>query len=290
MGPEPNRTPAMGWEFWLLFILYILTPAGIFVGRNWIKASIERSIQHGFDAKLETIRADLRRSEEGFKSELRLKENEISALREGILSGRAQRQLLLNKRRLDAVERVWTAINELAPFKGVSAFMAVINFDEAAKEAPRDPKIRQFFEVISRTQVPDITNFKNSARDEQPFVSQLAWAYFSAYQMIVLSSYMRAKILELGLDNPGKFLNNDNMKNILKAALPHQSEFIDRYDPLAYHYLLDELEKSLLSELQKMLRGEDQDEAGLAHAARIMDMVEKISAESTAERAKAAAV
>jgi hypothetical protein len=280
----------MGWEFWLLFILYILTPAGIFVGRNWIKASIERSIQHGFDAKLETIRADLRRSEEGFKSELRLKENEISALREGILSGRAQRQLLLNKRRLDAVERVWTAINELAPFKGVSAFMAVINFDEAAKEAPRDPKIRQFFEVISRTQVPDITNFKNSARDEQPFVSQLAWAYFSAYQMIVLSSYMRAKILELGLDNPGKFLNNDNMKNILKAALPHQSEFIDRYDPLAYHYLLDELEKSLLSELQKMLRGEDQDEAGLAHAARIMDMVEKISAESTAERAKAAAV
>lgn len=280
----------MSREFWVLFALYILTPIGIFVGRNWIKASIERGVQHGFDTKLEAIRADLRRSEEELKSELRLKESQISALRDGVLSGRAQRQVLLDKRRLDAVERVWTAINELAPFKGVSAFMAVINFDEAAKEAPRDPKVRQFFETIARNQVPDITTFKNSARDEQPFVSQLAWAYFSAYQMIVLSAYMRAKVLELGLDNPGKLLNNENLKNILKAALPHQSEFIDQYDPLAYHYLLDELEKSLLAELQKMLRGEDQDEAGLAHAARIMNMVEKINAGSTAERTKAAAV
>jgi hypothetical protein len=208
-----------------------------------------------------------------------LKEAELTALRDGILTGRAQRQSLLDKRRLDAVERVWSAINELAPFKGVSALMASINFEAAAKETPRDPKLRQFFEMISRTQVPDLANFKHTARDEQPFVSPLAWAYFSAYQTIVLSSYMRAKVLELGIENPGRLLNIDHVKGVLKAALPHQSEFIDKYDPVAYHYLLDELEKSLLGELQKMLRGEDQDEAGIAHAARIMEMVKKATEE-----------
>jgi hypothetical protein len=276
----------MDWEFWLLLGLYLVTPIGLFVGRNWIKARIERSVQHGFDVELENLRAEVRKSEEDFKSELRLKEAEITALRDGILTGRAQRQALLDKRRLDAVERVWSAISELAPLRGVSALMAVINFEAASEEAPRNPKVRQFFETISRTQVPDIANVKHSARDEQPFVSALAWAYFSAYQTIVLGSYIRAKILEFGIEKAGKLLNDNHVKDVLRAALPHQSEFIDKYDPLSYHYLLDELEKNLLAELQKMLHGEDQDEAGVAHAARIMEMVRKTTEEKNTGRAE----
>jgi hypothetical protein len=46
------------------------------------------------------------KSEDAFKSELRSKEAEIAALRDGILSGRMQRQALLDKRPMEAVEKV----------------------------------------------------------------------------------------------------------------------------------------------------------------------------------------
>ena len=68
----------MEWAAWIpTAVLAIL----LFIARHKIKAEIEKSVQHKFDAKVETLRADLRKSEEEFKSELRLKETEISTLR-----------------------------------------------------------------------------------------------------------------------------------------------------------------------------------------------------------------
>ena len=128
------------WQFWLLLLLYLATPVVIFIGRNWIKARIEGSVRAGFEAKLETLRSDLRRSEEELKSELRSKEAQITALRDGILSGRAQRQALVDKRRLEAVDGLWAAYTDLAPFAVVSRYMASINFDVVvAREAHLHP-------------------------------------------------------------------------------------------------------------------------------------------------------
>ena len=104
----------MGWGFWLLLAIDAVIGIGIFAGRNWLKASKERSVQHRFDARLEELRADLRKSEEGLKSELRLKEGQITALRDGVLSGRAHRQALLDKRRLEAVDRLEDALHRFA--------------------------------------------------------------------------------------------------------------------------------------------------------------------------------
>jgi len=137
------------WQFWLLLLLYLGTPVVIFIGRNWIKARIEGSVRAGFEAKLETLRSDLRRSEEELKSELRSKEAQITALRDGILSGRAQRQALVDKRRLEAIDGLWAAFNALVPFTMVSRFMAVVNFDVAAKEVNQHPNAQQFFRMIA---------------------------------------------------------------------------------------------------------------------------------------------
>jgi hypothetical protein len=276
----------MSWEGLIFLTVYAMTALLIFLGRNWLKANVERSVQARFDSKLENLRTELRKNEEEFKSELRLKEIQISALRDGILSGRAQRQALVDKRRLEAVDRLWSGFMALAPFAAVSAIMVSVNFEAAAREASRNPSIRKVFQMISDTNVPDMTKISENARGkyEQPFVSPLAWAYFSAYQTVVLGAYMRAKILESGLEEPGKLFKDQYAKDVLKAALPHQAEFIDKYDMSAHHHLLDELEKRLLVELQKMLRGEDQDAAGIEQAAKIMTMVERAAAQPAAQR------
>jgi hypothetical protein len=95
---------------------------------------------------------------------------------------------------------------------------------------------------------------------------------FFSYLTIVSIAFASLKLAEVGFPNLSELFAKDNIRNLLKAVLPHRSEFIDRNEPNAYHYLLDEIEQSLLTELQKILRGEDQDSAGIEQAARIMEM------------------
>jgi hypothetical protein len=265
---ERSTMTTQVWLEWIPTIISILMALGIFIGRNWLKARIERSVQHTFDAKLETIRTDLRGTEERLKSELRVKESEISALRDVVLSGRAQRQALLDKRRLDAVEHVWAAVMDLTPYRTVAAMMASVNLKAAVKEAPRHAGMRKFAEIIAT--LPAGFKLENVARSERPFVSPMAWAYFSAFQAVLLVIYSQVKALEIGLEESDKFINLDNLRKMLKNVLPHQAPFIDEYDLTSYHFLIDELEDCILNELTKMLDGEDGDQASIIRSAAIM--------------------
>lgn len=281
-----------GWQFWLLLLLDLATGLLIFVGRNWIKARIEQSVRSGFEAKLEALRSEFRRSEEYLKSELRSKEAEIAALRDVILSGRAQREALVDKRRLEAIDGLWAAFTTLAPFTVVAKMMGSIKFDAAARGAHRNPNIQQFFRIISGgEQKENLAKIgQQSGRSHQPFVSPLAWAYFSAYQAVVLGAYIRARVLELGLEDAHKIINDEPIKDVLKAALPYYTQFVDEQRIDAYHLLLDDLEKHLIDELQKMMRGDEQDQASVEQAARIMEMVGKAYAKQAEQEAGAAAL
>src|SRR3981081_1888469 len=131
--------------------------AALFFSRQWLVARIEKGVQHGFDSRLEAIRAELRASEERLKSTLRDRENEIALLRNTVLAGSASRQPLLDKRRFEAVERVWTAGNNMAGhFRLLSEFMARMNIDEMAKDEG-DPRMKR---VLSMFSPPDMTEFK----------------------------------------------------------------------------------------------------------------------------------
>lgn len=277
----------MEWTGWITaWIPTLLLAAGLFVARNWIKASIEKGIQSKFDSKLENLRADLRKNEEAFKSDLRSKEAEILALRDGVLSGRSNRQSLLDKRHLEAAERLWAAVIALAPYELLSASMAVFKFDAVAKRTPHEPKLRKIFEVLGN-QAPSPDKIDNPAKNERLFVSPIAWAYFSAYQAIVMGAYMRAKALEIGIEEPGEFFNTEHVRGLLKATLPHRGEFIEKQDSAAYHHLLEELKEKLLAELKRMLEGADIDQASIARSAEIMEKVKEVVAENTEQRPRA---
>lgn len=81
---------------WLLSSLTTaaLIGAAAFLSRHLILTRLKASVGHEFNEKLETLRAELRKSEEAFKADLRAKESQIEALRSGALSGMASRQVL----------------------------------------------------------------------------------------------------------------------------------------------------------------------------------------------------
>jgi hypothetical protein len=241
---------AQDWLEWLPTVISILIAVGVFVSRIWLKSKIERSVQHTFDAKLEVLRADLRGLDERFKSELRTKEAEISALRDGALSGRALRQAPVDRRRLEAIERIWTRVStSMGAYKVLAFFMGAINPATATSMTLKDPKTRKFFESFVN-KIPENDTQTNNVSIEQLFVSPLAWAYFSSYQTILYIAYARARLLVAGVDDLGKILDPKPVREILRSALPHHSAYIDSQPLPALHILLDELEGVILTQLR----------------------------------------
>ena len=78
-------------------------------------------------------------------------------------------------RSFEAVERVWSAVNDLSQLKMLSGMMAVLKFKEVAKESGT-PKMQEFLSLIGKG-APDPKDLKlNVARHEEPFLPELAWA------------------------------------------------------------------------------------------------------------------
>jgi hypothetical protein len=263
--------------------LYLASGVALFVGRNWIKAELERGVQFRFDTQIEKLRAELHKSEETFRSDLRLKESELSALRDGVLSGRAQRQATLDKRKLEAVERTWVVVGNIGRHKMVSGFLSVLKLEVVAKEAAQSPKMQEAFRILAPQEVPDGADPAYSVHSERPFLSPLAWAFYAAYQAVIFHAVFYAKVMALGIPDPGTLLKEDYVQNLLKSALPHYSDYIDQFGVSGFHNLLEELESRLLVELQRMLEGEETDTQNLQQAANILEQVKKVN-ESTEQR------
>ncbi len=254
----------------------------IFIARIWLKSAIEKSASHIFDVRIEKVRADFREREELLRSAIRSRESDIAALRSAVLDGRSTRISWLEKRRLEALNNIWNAVIILAPYKAVAAIMATIKFDVAAKEAHRNPGLRKAVSVMTGAAPKELPQEASVSR-ERPYISPLLWAYFSAYQAILLGAYIRAKVIEIGMENPEKFLNLDHIKGLVVAVLPQTEKFLSENDAGASYYLVDQIEEAILNLVKEETKGIDLDEAELRRARDIMKAVADVTATDQAE-------
>jgi hypothetical protein len=244
------------------------------LSRNLILTRLKASVQHEFDAKLVTLRADLRKGEESFKADLRSKDAQIEGLRNGALSALASRQAALDKRRLEAVEQLWAGIERLAPLKMAASMMSSFHFEKSLKLAAEDRKVREFFTALGKSFEPDKLE-KTDAHKARPFVSEIAWALFAAYQAILYHAVVQVQMLKSGL-NDSVLLDTESVTKLTKAALPGYTAYIDQHGMSGCSYLVDTLEVELLKELRRMMRGEESDKTSIEQAAKIMKEVASV--------------
>jgi hypothetical protein len=249
---------------WMPTILVAASAALAFLFRNYVKAWITNGIQHSFDAKLEAIRAELRE-----------KEDKIKALRQIALSGATSRREALDKRHLEAVDKLWNGVIALGTLKLASKYMETVNFEESAKLAPTDANVRKLFETIGKL-FNENTIPKISPAAERPYLSERAWALFSAYQAILSLAVVQIKALELGVPNSAKLLNFKVIDNLVHVALPHQMPLLEQYGTSACHYLVEELEQALLSELRRSLNEPSASREDVQTAAEILAISDTI--------------
>lgn len=243
------------------------------LARNIIATRLTNSVRHEYDEKIESLKTNLKKSEELFKGELRAKQSQIEALRSGALSGVINRQATLYERQVKAVEELWGAVISLASAKSIASLMTTLKFDVAVKETATNPQIRETFQKIGSSL--DIAKLQTTdASKARPFVSPLAWAYYSAYLAIVWHAVVRLKMLEAGIVND--LADTEAVEKLINVALPHQKDYIGRYGPSCFYFLLEELESNILVEMRNVLGGQESDKESISNAAKILKESERL--------------
>jgi hypothetical protein len=246
----------------------------LWLGRNLIATRLNNAVKYEYDNKLERLRSELKSKHDIVLNDLKIKEElELSTLRNSALNAMASRQIEFEKRRLKAVDDLWGTVILLMPAKLASEIMVRFVFEKTAKEAAINKNVRDMFITLGKN--IDIKELKSiNAYPSRPYVTQMAWALFLAYSSIIVWAVIKLEIIKGGLDP--KFIKKDTTVDVVKSVLPDYSSYIDKYGDDACHFLLDEIENRLLTELKNMLEGAESDKASVDKAAEIVKHSKKL--------------
>jgi hypothetical protein len=245
-----------------------LFAAALWLGRNLITTRLARSAQHEFDRKIESVRSELRKNEETFRAELNARALEIQALRSGALTNISTRQAAINQKRLEAIDQLWKSATSLAPTKLLAGYLAVFNVDAMTEAVQRQERAGELLDMMSSGFDPKSLDHA-SAIKARPFISPMAWAIYSAMQAVAGHTMIRWHAMKSGFKSKG-MMDEDKVKELIKAALPYLSDYLDQHGAVVFHYTMEALEDQLLAEMRRMISGAEDDKSNVERAAEIL--------------------
>ena len=235
--------------------------ATLWFARTFIEKRLSSSVQHKFDRKIEELRSDIR-----------VREGEIEALRKNAISG---------QRRVEAVDKLWSAMLTMGRLKWSSQFMSIIKFEGAAAAAEDEENTRKFFETLAKSN-PNPEELKHEGDQQRPFVTPVVWALFSAYRSILMYAYLQLEVLKNGL--PAKFLKDgSDIADLIKKVAPEYSTYMDEFGSGGFHFMLDTLEEKTLAAMRAMLDGAEYDQTELKRASEILKAAEQLQKDVTSD-------
>lgn len=279
-------------ELWLAILGSSAATTGLlavlaWLCREWIVTRLTSAVQHGYDAKLEAMRSELRRSEEVFRLDLSSKEAAIVALRSSAMTALTSRRAAFDKRQLEAIDQLWDGVNRLAKGEGACMMIGLLKYDACAQEAAKSQKFRDFLKSLPG----DMSMLEiGEAMKARPHISEMAWALFSAYMSVIGVHLTKLQILRTGLESPPDLVDSERVVQLVKVALPHRTDYLSKYGDSSLHLLLSELRESLLTEIRRMIDGKETDEATVQRAAAITKAAEALRANLGKQEAMPTAV
>ncbi|MBT3029307.1 MAG: hypothetical protein KME48_19280 [Candidatus Thiodiazotropha sp. (ex Ctena orbiculata)] len=239
----------------------------LWLGRKLIITRLTNSVKHEYDVKLEKLRDDLNKNS-----------TQMRSLSSGALSGIINRQNAQYQRQVLAVDQIWNSVIQMKPAKVFAAQLGAYKFDTMMKAFTENPHLKEVIDVIGDDFDRNCLNGID-AEKSRPFISDLAWAYYSAYNLILRNYHVKYLMLQKGIDKT-EIIENPNIIKVLVAALPHREEAIQTHGHEIFHTYLEELETLLLNELKSILQGSRASEESIKHAAKILQHVEDLQLKS----------
>ncbi len=233
------------WE-WLLGTL-VTTGAIATVGylfRDTVAKFFSKAIEHRFETRLET-----------FKAELRDNEKELEHIRSFLSSGQRERDSAVQAKRLEAAETLLRARHSLSQLSMLVEYMKILNGEQILKDGD-DTKITEFIETIMKPFDVDEKIKAMGAFDKtgaKLYLSDKALKAFDAYESIIIQATMMMKLYSIPLrDKAGLMKVGALSKTIIEIA-PASKEGFDKFgEGYAYYwtkYFHDEILRLLRQEV-----------------------------------------
>lgn len=245
-----------------------LLAAALWLLRNLISARLKSSIEHEFNQKIEDLRTEHRKQEDRLKAELQARAAEIQALRSIAMSAMSGRQAAVDKRMLEAVDQLWASVVTLASARVLATYLSVLNIDAVGEAVQHEQKMQQVVEMLGFGFDAKKIDYLSAAK-ARPFLTPIVWATYSALQAVAGHAVLQWHALKSGL-NPKGLVDEAKITTLIKTVLPQFSEVLDKFGSQAYFHTLEALENQLISEVQRMLTGVEDDKARLERAAEIL--------------------
>jgi hypothetical protein len=257
----------------------------LWLSRNWLIARLKSSIKFEYDTRLEDLRAELKRKESKLENQIRRREQDINDVRQTAIAALQNRESAVGERRIAAVDQLWASVIAMRKARASLQMMSVLKFEAVSEEIERDANLQQVMSVMF--QDADFEIFADTgAQTARPFVTDLAWSIYSAYQAILMHAVAKQYLLKSGIDGR-KFFNFEAATELVKAVLPHYSEYLDEHGDAVHHLLIDEVERLLLTELKSVYSGVGSDEESVNRAANILKLSNEVMKSAKGEEPSA---
>lgn len=220
----------------------------LFLSKNWLITRLTKSIQHEYDKKFAEI-----------ESRLRVREAEISDIRQAAISNAMISQNALDERRLKAIDDLWRGVLEARKYELASEFMSHLKIEEVSKGI-NEPNAKEFVDAVAKMsgvdKVLDDAEDRKRAQLSRPWIGQEIWVVYSAYTSLVYYPILVFKALQTGGKDPLKFIKTDNIYQETKKALPNLDVDWDNLHYAVIPRMLELLKDRLLMEIECVVSGE----------------------------------
>jgi len=243
------------------------------LSRAWVVARLTADIRLENDSKLEELRAELQ------KTSLIL--SNLTAAGDKAYS---QSQVALLPNKIKAIEEVWGSVLAWNEMTAASMFVAILPIEWIRKNGV-DPKTKKNFETLlnAPNHLPFMKD-RNKTEAYRPFLTERAWALYSAFNGFYISRITKASMLTISTVDHAEIWERIDERDLVSTIAPQ--EVIEKYDSDVLggsndfiKYLKDEM----IKEFKLELTGERDSKNALSNAAVIQEAAERLL-QSAAER------
>jgi hypothetical protein len=235
-------------DLWNLFINLSVT-SGIlgffaFLMRDTIGRYFSKAVEHRFEKKFETFKADIRNNE-----------TELEQIRSFLVLGQKDRDSAIQAKRLEAAEILLRGRQELSKLSMLVEYMKILNIEEILKDG-ENPKIIEFMNLLAKPM-----NIDESLKALQSFDKTLPQLYlneksmkaFDTYQIIILQAALMIKLFTLPLSNKSGLIKLDVLSKKIIEHIPSSKDAFEKWgEGYAYYwatFFFDEILRSLRHEI-----------------------------------------
>jgi hypothetical protein len=260
---------------WLLSVLNEAVVAAALVAfagwllRRWIAERLTADIRLATEQKLQAFRARLDAAE-----------NEV--VQQAGIAASLQMSAAPLAERVQAIKEIWLGVVDWKAASALSTMMSAFTIEDVDKHGDHPGTKSTMKQVLDSLKYMELLHWTNALARWRPFVSERAWALFAAYHGFYAARVTKAAMLMIGGANVARRLwQVDYERDLVRASATPEIVAAYEADIVAGSTrFLEYVERELLAELQRSLRGEYSGPDASRRASKIIAIADKLMQEA----------